>query len=64
MLSSSLSTIVIFIPFALMSGVAGAYFKVLAATMVITLLCSFFCKLDRGSHYLFAFTTSETANCG
>lgn len=42
MLSSSLSTIVIFIPFILMSGVAGAYFKVLTATMVVTLLCSFF----------------------
>ena len=33
MVGSSLSTIVIFIPFILMSGVAGAYFKVLAFTM-------------------------------
>ena len=41
MIGSSLSTIVIFIPFSLMSGVAGAFFKVLAATMVITLVCSF-----------------------
>lgn len=41
MLGSSLSTVVIFIPFFLMSGVAGAFFKVLAATMVITLVCSF-----------------------
>ncbi len=41
MLSSSLSTIVIFIPFVLMSGVAGAYFKILTETMVITLVCSF-----------------------
>jgi multidrug efflux pump subunit AcrB len=29
MVGSSLCTIVIFLPFALMSGVAGAYFKVL-----------------------------------
>jgi multidrug efflux pump subunit AcrB len=42
MIGSSLSTIVIFLPFSFMSGVAGAYFKVLAYTMIITLLCSFF----------------------
>jgi len=42
MLGSSISTIVIFIPFMLMSGVAGAYFKVLTNTMIITLVCSFF----------------------
>ena len=42
MVGSSLSTIVIFIPFLLMSGVAGAYFKVLTNTMIITLICSFF----------------------
>lgn len=42
MVGSSLSTIVIFIPFILMSGVAGAYFKVLAFTMIITLVASFF----------------------
>jgi len=42
MISSSLSTIVIFIPFSLMTGVAGAYFKVLAYTMIITLTASFF----------------------
>ncbi|HVB03360.1 MAG TPA: efflux RND transporter permease subunit [Chitinophagaceae bacterium] len=41
MVASSISTIVIFIPFAFMSGVAGAYFKVLANTMIITLVCSF-----------------------
>ena len=41
MIGSSLSTIVIFIPFILMSGVAGAYFKVLAFTMIITLTVSF-----------------------
>ena len=41
MVGSSLSTIVIFIPFVLMSGVAGAFFKVLATTMVVTLVCSF-----------------------
>ncbi len=42
MVGSSLSTIVIFLPFALMSGVAGAYFKVLTDTMIITLVSSFF----------------------
>lgn len=42
MVGSSLSTIVIFLPFVLMSGVAGAYFKVMTNTMIITLLCSFF----------------------
>ncbi len=41
MLASSLSTIVIFVPFVLMTGVAGAYFKVLAFTMIITLTASF-----------------------
>ena len=42
MVGSSLSTIVIFFPFVLMSGVAGAYFKILTNTMIITLVCSFF----------------------
>jgi len=42
MLGSSLSTIVIFIPFLLMTGVAGAYFKVMTNTMIIALGCSFF----------------------
>ena len=41
MVSSSLSTIVIFLPFVLMTGVAGAYFKILTETMIITLSVSF-----------------------
>jgi CzcA family heavy metal efflux pump len=41
MIGSSISTIVIFIPFMLLGGVAGAYFNVLTNTMVITLICSF-----------------------
>ncbi|WP_201978328.1 efflux RND transporter permease subunit [Hymenobacter rubidus] len=41
LVGSSLSTIVIFLPFALLGGVAGAYFKVLATTMVVALMCSF-----------------------
>ena len=41
LVGSSLSTIVIFVPFALLGGVAGAYFKVLATTMVVALVCSF-----------------------
>jgi multidrug efflux pump subunit AcrB len=50
-----LSTIVIFLPFALMSGVAGAYFKVLTDTMIITLICSF-CNLDPITCCLFVAT--------
>ncbi len=42
MVGSSLSTIVIFVPFVLMTGVAGSYFRVLTDTMIITLVCSFF----------------------
>lgn len=42
MLASSISTIVIFLPFSLMTGIAGAYFNVLTNTMIITLVCSFF----------------------
>lgn len=42
MIGSSLSTIVIFLPFVLMSGVAGSFFKELTLTMEITLVCSFF----------------------
>ncbi|RSK50044.1 efflux RND transporter permease subunit [Hymenobacter rigui] len=41
LVGSSLSTIVIFLPFVLLGGVAGAYFKVLATTMVVALVCSF-----------------------
>lgn len=41
MIGSSISTIVIFVPFVLMSGIAGAYFKVMTSTMIITLTCSF-----------------------
>ncbi len=42
MVGSSISTIVIFIPFLLLSGVAGSYFSVMTNTMIITLCCSFF----------------------
>ena len=42
MVGSSLSTIVIFIPFLLMTGVAGSYFNVMTNTMIITLVSSFF----------------------
>ncbi len=42
MVGSSISTIVIFLPFELMTGVAGAYFKVMTNTMIITLISSFF----------------------
>jgi heavy metal efflux system protein len=41
MIGSSLSTIVIFFPFVLMSGVAGSFFRELTLTMEITLVCSF-----------------------
>jgi len=42
MIGSSLSTIVIFLPFVLMGGIAGAYFNILTNAMIITLVCSFF----------------------
>ncbi|MCZ4244080.1 efflux RND transporter permease subunit [Pedobacter punctiformis] len=42
MLGSSISTIVIFVPFVFMTGVAGSYFQVMTNTMIITLVCSFF----------------------
>ncbi len=42
MIGSSLSTLVIFIPFVLMTGVAGAYFQVMAYSMMIALTASFF----------------------
>jgi CzcA family heavy metal efflux pump len=42
MVGSSLSTIVIFLPFNLMSGVAGEYFKVMTNAMIVVLICSFF----------------------
>jgi CzcA family heavy metal efflux pump len=42
MIGSSLSTIVIFLPFVMMGGLAGAFFKELAKTMELTLICSFF----------------------
>ena len=41
MIGSSLSTIVIFLPFSLMTGVAGAYFNIMTQTMIITLTSSF-----------------------
>lgn len=41
MVGSSLSTIVIFLPFVMMSGVAGSFFKELTLTMEITLICSY-----------------------
>ena len=39
---SSLSTIAIFVPFALLTGVAGAFFRPLALTMAIALAVSYF----------------------
>jgi cobalt-zinc-cadmium resistance protein CzcA len=41
MIGSSLATIVIFFPFRLMSGLAGAFFKELSDTMQVTLIASF-----------------------
>lgn len=41
MVGSSLSTIVIFLPFLLMTGVAGAYFKVMTNAMIVILISSF-----------------------
>jgi len=41
MIASSLSTIVIYFPFRLMSGLAGSFFRVLSVTMQITMIVSF-----------------------
>lgn len=41
MVSSSLSTIVVYFPFRLMSGLAGTFFSDLATTMELTLIASF-----------------------
>jgi len=45
LVNSSLSTIVILIPFALLTGVVGAFFKPLALTMALSLVISFFVAL-------------------
>lgn len=45
MIGSSLSTIVIMIPFALLGGVVGAFFKPLALTMALALVVSFFVSI-------------------
>ena len=42
LIGSSVSTIVIFLPFALLTGVTGAFFKPLALTMALALTISFF----------------------
>ena len=41
LVGSSLSTVVIFLPFALLTGVVGAFFKPLALTMALALVVSF-----------------------
>ncbi|HEY4874017.1 MAG TPA: efflux RND transporter permease subunit, partial [Puia sp.] len=62
MVGSSLSTIVIFIPFALMTGVAGAYFNVMTNTMIITLVCSFFVTWIGLPVIYILFSSRPTAN--
>ena len=42
LIASSLSTVIIFAPFALLPGITGAFFKPLALTMALALLVSFF----------------------
>ena len=42
LIGSSLSTVIIFLPFALLPGVTGAFFKPLALTMALSLIVSFF----------------------
>ena len=41
LVGSSLSTVVVFVPFAFLTGIAGAFFKPLALTMVLALAASF-----------------------
>lgn len=61
MLGSSISTIVIFIPFVLMTGVAGSYFQVMTNTMIITLVCSFFVTWI-GLPVIYLLLTKDTAS--
>lgn len=42
LIGSSLSTVIIFLPFALLPGITGAFFKPLALTMALALVISFF----------------------
>ncbi len=42
LIGSSLSTVIIFLPFALLPGITGAFFKPLALTMALALTVSFF----------------------
>ncbi len=42
LVGSSLSTVVILVPFALLSGISGAFFRPLALTMAVSLVVSFF----------------------
>lgn len=42
LIGSSLSTVIIFLPFALLPGITGAFFKPLALTMAMALTVSFF----------------------
>ena len=42
LIGSSLSTVIIFLPFALLPGITGAFFKPLALTMAMSLAVSFF----------------------
>lgn len=42
LVGSSLSTVVIFVPFSFLTGVAGAFFRPLALTMALALVVSFF----------------------
>lgn len=64
MVGSSLSTIVIFFPFILMSGVAGAYFKVMTNAMIITLVCSFIVTWICLPVIYLLLTKKQTANAG
>lgn len=61
MLGSSVSTIVIFVPFILMTGVAGSYFQVMTNTMIITLVCSFFVTWI-GLPVVYLLLTKDTAS--
>ncbi len=42
LVGSSLSTVIIFLPFSLLPGITGAFFKPLALTMALALIISFF----------------------
>ncbi len=59
MISSTLTTVVVFLPLSLLEGVAGAFFAALAVTLTIAVLASLFLALMASPSLCAAFLKSE-----